>query len=993
MGMIKKYFTELSNYKKQYGEKIILLWQCGGFYEVYGLKDTKTGEIIESNIESFGSICDYAVKEKKTASRVGKKSQKYVMDGKSRTVMMSGVPIFGNVENKICKLTENGFTVALWKQDEKIKDIREEFGIYSPGTKFVEGNQLSNNIMCLYLEAFEKTFLCKNPRIICGLSVVDIISGDTKYFEYNTSYLNESINYDEIERFNSIYNPMEIIIIHNFENMEKMKNLLQFSAINCESKHIFKIGDEECVFKEEINNCKKQTYQLETLKKFHTIDSDFFFASFANYEYGTASFCFLLNFIYRHQKNLVLKLKTPVYDNNENTLLLANHSLKQLNIITTNNNLNKKGSVLRFLNNCKTPMGKREFNYQLLHPITNEENLNMEYDIVEYLIKSDTFESLELNKIGDLDKFYRKIILDLVTPCNIYKFYDNLRVINKISEAILSDKVLNKYFMEKIGDIKVGKYCKKICKELNSKIYLSKLLEINSRNVDTNIFKKGIYKEVDNAVSNFERANIEMNTLYEFFNSTLKKTEKRNKGGVKLIEKETMFPYLNATSRRVEILKSHFAKMGDTVKLEYKYLGKKEILNFDIKSIKYLDSTKNNKKFISEQLNQLYRRVFEGKSEIKRCVNEAYIDFAKGILKWSREMELISNFVKILDVIMCKSSIAVKYNYCKPQIVENEKSFYKCEKIRHLLIEHLQTNELYTPNDIGLGKQKDGILLYGTNAVGKSSLIKAIGICIIMAQSGMYVPCSSFIYKPYKSLYTRILGNDDIFKGLSSFAVEMSELKTILNSDKNSLILGDELCRGTEFNSALRIFVAGLMKLGEIGCSHIFATHFHEITEMKEIRNLSRLSMKHLSVSYNKELGELIYDRKLKNGPGTNNYGLMVCKSLGLQDDFISYAENLELNIKLKSDNILSNKTSNYNSSFVKGKCELCGNDGVDVHHKYPQKMANGEGNIETNDFVFNKNHKANLMNLCKECHKKVTKDGTIYVKKKSMSGYRTVVL
>ena len=130
--------------------------------------------------------------------------------------------------------------------------------------------------------------------------------------------------------------------------------------------------------------------------------------------------------------------------------------------------------------------------------------------------------------------------------------------------------------------------------------------------------------------------------------------------------------------------------------------------------------------------------------------------------------------------------------------------------MRHCLIEHLQTNELYVANDISLGFDKcNGILLYGTNAVGKSSLIRSIGICIVLAQAGMFVPCSEFTYKPYCKIFTRILGNDDIFKGLSTFAVEMSELRTILNnSDENSLILGDELCSGTETNSAISIFLA-----------------------------------------------------------------------------------------------------------------------------------------------------------------------------------------
>ena len=115
--------------------------------------------------------------------------------------------------------------------------------------------------------------------------------------------------------------------------------------------------------------------------------------------------------------------------------------------------------------------------------------------------------------------------------------------------------------------------------------------------------------------------------------------------------------------------------------------------------------------------------------------------------------------------------------------------------MRHCLIEHLQQNELYISNDISLGTPEtsvDGVLLYGTNAVGKTSFIRSLGIAVIMAQAGLYVPCSSFHFQPYKYIFTRILGNDNIFKGLSTFAVEMSELITILRlADDKSLFLGD----------------------------------------------------------------------------------------------------------------------------------------------------------------------------------------------------------
>jgi DNA mismatch repair protein MutS len=351
------------------------------------------------------------------------------------------------------------------------------------------------------------------------------------------------------------------------------------------------------------------------------------------------------------------------------------------------------------------------------------------------------------------------------------------------------------------------------------------------------------------------------------------------------------------------------------------------------------------------------------------------------------KIEKIINFITLIDVIYTKASIADKYNYCKPNIVEAEKAFVEAKGLRHCLIERFQANELYVTNDISLGDGKtDGILLYGTNAVGKTTLIRALGISIILAQAGLYVPCSSFRFKPYKHIFTRIIGNDNIFKGLSTFEVEMSELRTILRlMDEDSLILGDELCSGTETISAISIFVAGIQKLHKCKSSFIFATHLHEIVDYEEITSLKSVHLKHMEVKYDKENDILVYDRKLKDGPGNNMYGLEVCKSLNLPQDFLDAANEIRLKYNPEGRSILSLKQSRYNSNKIVSICEKCGkNAGTEVHHLQFQSEANEKGIITTEDSVFHKNNLANLMTLCETCHNethKTNKNGTKRVK------------
>jgi len=196
--------------------------------------------------------------------------------------------------------------------------------------------------------------------------------------------------------------------------------------------------------------------------------------------------------------------------------------------------------------------------------------------------------------------------------------------------------------------------------------------------------------------------------------------------------------------------------------------------------------------------------------------------------------------------------------------------------------------------------------------------------------------------------------------------------------------LGDELCSGTEMISAISIFVSGLQELNLKNNTYIFATHFHEVTKMNIIKNMNKLHLKHMKVIYDQEKDALIYDRKLVDGPGNSNYGLEVCRSLNMPFDFLENAYKIRKEIDPESKSILDHTTSKYSPNKIKGNCELCNARGVDIHHMRPQKDAKNDGFIE----LFHKNHSANLMNICKKCHKKLTKNNTKMKRTKTTKGY-----
>jgi DNA mismatch repair protein MutS len=222
-----------------------------------------------------------------------------------------------------------------------------------------------------------------------------------------------------------------------------------------------------------------------------------------------------------------------------------------------------------------------------------------------------------------------------------------------------------------------------------------------------------------------------------------------------------------------------------TVRIDYRSNNEPKSVNIVLGKgvFEYVKQGASNNFIQNNVIGMLCRKICELKQQMKALVASAFAQFVSNFN--SDYLDGISDYVAHIDVMFTKASLAKKYHYCRP-VIDNTsststKSFVSFKGLRHCLIEHLQQNEIYVTNDMDLGfNSVDGVLLYGTNAVGKTSFIRAIGIAVIMAQAGLFVPCSSFIYKPYKYIFSRIIGNDNIFKGLSTFAVEMSELRTIL---------------------------------------------------------------------------------------------------------------------------------------------------------------------------------------------------------------------
>lgn len=1041
MALISEYLRLTEIHKAEYDENTIIFMQNGAFFEIYALRD-ENYNYFGSNISDFSKICDLNIVDKKSQGNSN------VMIGNLFAVNAGFKTHL--IEKYVKKMQEVGYTIVVYEENEEHEAVYDSRGyikqgtgkirsltdIYSPGTYISIENisdDLNNNICCVWIEKKQfRSKKVKKDEIYIGIGLIDIYTGKTYISEYKEDWIKNPTTFDELERFISTYNPCETILISNLDTCD-VNDIISFCNIQSKSLHMVNLNDRNQTKQlYRAFNVEKQKYQTELLSKFYyIIDITSFMSIFYDNVYATQAFCYLLDFVYQHNPNLTNKLAEPIFENNSNRLILANHSLKQLNIIGDHNFSGKYSSVSKMLNLCITSIGKREFKHIFLNPITDKNALNIEYDIIEYLLQNKEKYNLVksfLSSINDLSKIHRQMLLRKSTPKMIYGLYSGIVNAQTMYEnLIINDETLFTYLSNKIFNFQdIEKSFSWILQYIRNNLIIEECKTIdNLKKIETNFINSGVSQELDEQMELLIENQDKLECCRAYFNSLLhndeisnssKKKKSKSKKKSKIDENENegeneleddsddQKNYIRihvteknnigliATQKRCKTLETLISNNNSSVNLTYNssYFKCEKMFTLNTEDLHFSNQSVSNKYISNQQIDYICNTLSTIKLKIMQTMSDVFEKIIKDMDVYSDKIEQICDFIKIVDLVYAKMMIADKFNYCRPVIVNSDKSFVKVHGLRHCLIEKIQQNELYVSNDLTIGTgEMNGMLLYGTNAVGKTSFIRALGISVIMAQAGLYVPASSFEYSPYKYIFTRILGNDNIFKGLSTFAVEMSELRTILRlADENSLVLGDELCSGTESTSATSIFVSGIQHLNRTSCSFIFATHLHEILEYDEITDLENVHVKHMSVIYNKETRCLEYDRKLKDGPGNNMYGLEVCKSLNLPDDFLENAYNIRMKYHPESASILDRKQSHFNANKLVGTCEMCGNNmASEVHHLQYQSEANEDGIIVRNETIFHKNHKANLLNICEQCHKKIHKENKQYKKVKTTKG------
>jgi DNA mismatch repair protein MutS len=414
----------------------------------------------------------------------------------------------------------------------------------------------------------------------------------------------------------------------------------------------------------------------------------------------------------------------------------------------------------------------------------------------------------------------------------------------------------------------------------------------------------------------------------------------------------------------IQVTKRRWDAIKAALPGEIEGIKKKEI------ETKAISSSSSTVKILHSWISLQSDKIIKCNNTLSKVVSARYRDFLAdyGNVHKARMNECVQ-LVADLDVVVTCARNAKEFRYSKPRLASEGDieagSWFDAKGLRHPILERIITRTMYVPNNVALGGEIGcGMLLFGVNSSGKSSLMKAIGLNVIMAQAGFFVAADEFVYEPYHTVFTRIVGTDDIYRGWSTFTVEMMELRNILlRGDKHSLVLGDELCSGTESLSASAIVAAGIETLTSQQSSFMFATHLHDLASMKRIVESKQVRLFHMHVETQGDC--IVFDRVLREGVGTGVYGLEVCQGLHMPPDFMRLAHNIRCEIEGQSQMLVNEKASRYSSEVFMDKCRVCGGVPKETHHILPQSQADDDGYINH----FHKNTPFNLLPVCEECH------------------------
>lgn len=798
-----EYTPMMQHYLKTHEEykDCILFYRLGDFYEMF-FDDAK---VVSKELELTltGKSC-----------------------GAEERAPMCGIP-YHAAETYLTRLVKKGYKVAICEQVEDPKLAkgmvkREVTRVVTPGTT-------------LNAQALDET---KNNYIMCiayigdhyGISSADITTGDY----YVTEVDSERKLLDEVNK----YQPTEIICNEAFYisgiDIDDMKNRMGIVVYSLDAWYF-----------------SDETAQM-TLKD-HFKVRDLEGLGLADYDSGVIAAGALLKYLYETQKTTLSNLVAIHPYTTGKFMIIDSSTRRNLELVETLREKQKRGSLLWVLDKTRTAMGARTLRSFVEQPLIERAEIEERYDAIdEFNTNAITREEIReyLNPVYDLERLITRVTYQTANPRDLIAFRNSIHMLPPI-KTLMSD------FQSPL--------LKRLYEQLDT---LDELYELIERSIaeeppltlhDGGILKEGYNEEVDR----LRKAKTDGKSWLADLEA--KEREKTGIKNLKIKYNKVFGYYLEVTNSFKDLVPDYFTRK---------------------------QTLANAERFITPELKELEDVILGAEDKLIVLEYELFREVRQKVADEVVRIQKTAKAVAQIDVFASLATVAEQNNYCRPKL--NEKGLIDIKDGRHPVVERMIQNEMFVANDTYLDNGNNRVsIITGPNMAGKSTYMRQSALIVLMAQIGSFVPAKSAKIGIVDRIFTRVGASDDLASGQSTFMVEMSEVANILrNATSNSLLILDEIGRGTSTFDGLSIAWAVVEHISNprlLGAKTLFATHYHELTELEGKLN----SVNNYCIAVKEKGDDIVFLRKIVKGGADKSYGIQVAKLAGVPDNVIERAKEI----------------------------------------------------------------------------------------------------
>ena len=786
--------------KKQY-QDCILFYRLGDFYEMF-FDDALTASR-ELEITLTGKEC-----------------------GLEERAPMCGVP-YHAVDSYLSRLVQKGYKVAIAEQMEDPKQAkglvkREVIRVVTPGT--ITSSQALDETKNNYLMAI--VYLGDKM----GVSVADITTGDFLVTEVGS----ERYLFDEINKFS----PAEIIYNDAFAmsgiSLDEMKDRYHF-AVSAVDSHYFQ--DESC------RKVLKEHFKVNGLEGL----------GLGDYDSGVIAAGAVLQYLYETQKTTMDHLTSIVPYSTGNYMVLDSSTRRNLELLETMREKQKRGSLLWVLDKTRTAMGARLLRTWIEQPLIHKEEILERQKAIEelnmnYISREELREYL--NPVYDLERLIGRISYKSANPRDLLAFRNSIAMVPYMKQLLQEFTCANLKALEEEMDP---------LEDLNDLISRAIAEEPPVTVREGGIIRDGFHEEADR----LRHAKTEGKTwLAEL------EARERDKTGIK-----------NLKVKYNKVFGYYFEVTNSFKDLVPDYFIRKQTLT-------------NAERYTTDELKELEDVILGAEDKLFSLEYELFCQVRDAVGAQVVRIQKTARAIAETDVYASLSTVATRNDYVKPSI--NEKGVIQIKAGRHPVVEKMMRDDLFVSNDTYLDNGKNRIsIITGPNMAGKSTYMRQTALIVLMAQIGSFVPASQANIGICDRIFTRVGASDDLASGQSTFMVEMTEVANILrNATRNSLLILDEIGRGTSTFDGLSIAWAVVEHISNtrlLGAKTLFATHYHELTELEGLMS----GVNNYCIAVKEQGDDIVFLRKIVKGGADKSYGIQVAKLAGVPDTVINRAKEL----------------------------------------------------------------------------------------------------